>query len=201
MTPFELYMRKTACGKGWKRIVGEAGDLKLCVVDGNHVRTCIGDVDFALGGNHERYPYIPDDEVWAEDTKDLYETFGHEIFERALMKKGGSYEDSHKCALAWEMAVRGVRKPSEDMANEGRHRPSEGKLDKKADIQPGAFESRQIPDVDTQGSLVNPNPTEPEPKENGLEPMDNTTTSDQDDKTIKEPISRGSSDGGGAEPL
>ncbi len=72
---------------------------------------------------------------------------------------------------------------------------------KSADIQPTSFESNQVPNVDTQGALVNPNPTRPEPKENGLQPLDNATTSDQDDKKIEEPHSPGdgySGNSGGA---
>ena len=183
----------------WKKVVGKADGIKLCVVDGDHVRTRIGDVDFALGGNHERYTYIPDDEVWAENSNDLYETFGHEIMERALMKKGGSYDDSHKCALAWEMAVRGIRKPCESMHSEGRHhreRPLSKKafidyMRKSADIQPTSFESNQDPDVDTQGAVVDPRPVKRHP----LPQLVNATTSAEDDKVVNEPRSPTGYDG------
>ena len=195
---------KQSCDKNWKTLVGKAGGLKLCVVDGNHIRTCIGDVDFALGGNHERYPYIPDDEVWAEDTNDLFETFGHEIAERALMKKGGTYENSHKIALAWEMAVRGVTKSAkhQEVDNKALSKRAsfEGWMRKQAEPPGTAFDSRAIPDIRPDGSGVNPNPTRPEPKEIGLQRMpkpDNQTTSDEDDNSVAEPRSPGSSDGGG----
>lgn len=190
-------MIKQAC-ESWKKVVGKAGGLKLCVVDGKHVRSCIGDVDFALGGNSERYPYIPDDEVWAENSKDLYETFGHEIIERALMKKGGDYEKSHKIALAWEMATRGVKTMAEHQEVDKRALAKRACLiwlSKQAEPTGHAFDSRTTPDMDTQGSVIDPEPA----KRHQHPQFDNATTSDEDDKDIKEPLSRACSDGGGGE--
>lgn len=68
---------------------------------------------------------------------------------------------------------------------------------KRADVQPTSFESNQIPNIDTQGSVVDsrsaPRHASPE--------LENASTSADDEPIIAEPRSPGSADGGGCESL
>jgi len=79
------------------RDLGDESGKKILLVDGAKVRDLI-DVDFALGGNSARYSYVPDDEIWIENTgdqDDMAATARHEIREESLMRKGQTYDNAH----------------------------------------------------------------------------------------------------------
>lgn len=91
--------------------VGARSDaVRVVRVDGAAVRA-ERDVEFALGGHHWRYGWIPADEVWIEagvrDPVDWAATVLHELAERAAMRDlGMSYEAAHAAASAAERAWR-----------------------------------------------------------------------------------------------
>jgi hypothetical protein len=87
-----------------------ADAVRVVRVDGHAVRTG-RDVEFALGGHHWRYPWIPAGEVWVEagvaDPGDWIATVVHEVAERAIMRDlGMGYEAAHAVASAAERALR-----------------------------------------------------------------------------------------------
>lgn len=81
----------------------------IWVVDGSVIRDHI-DIEFALGGNPGRYAYVPQDEVWIEDTgdePDMDAIAAHETVESDLMIKDGfSYEEAHTQASKIETDLR-----------------------------------------------------------------------------------------------
>ena len=94
----------------WKKelIKIKPDDCKICLVDGDKVRNEF-DIEFALGGHHFRYPFIPKDEIWLEQTStsnDLSENALHEVIERIYMQKKIDYETAHSYASSVEHAIR-----------------------------------------------------------------------------------------------
>ena len=81
---------------------------KIYIVDGFDLRH--HHTEFELGGHGFVYDYIPKNEIWVEDMKnveDRRKNLAHEIFEYTLMKYGkAGYETAHKCALSMEAAIR-----------------------------------------------------------------------------------------------
>jgi len=78
------------------------------------------DVEFSLGGHYYRYPFIPENEIWVEDTSghphDVDADIYHEGFERLLMKyKGMPYEEAHSHAAIEERHLRKERIPVSDL--------------------------------------------------------------------------------------
>lgn len=79
-------------------------------VDGAAVRA-EREVEFALGGHHWRYGFIPAAEVWVEagitDPADRAATVVHELAERVAMRDLGlDYDAAHGVATAVERAWR-----------------------------------------------------------------------------------------------
>ena len=73
---------------------GRRGDLQIWVVDGSYIRTRI-DVEFTNFGQHYRYKYIPENELWLDQEADNDErTFfiEHLLVEREMMSQGMVYE-------------------------------------------------------------------------------------------------------------
>lgn len=69
--------------------------LKIWLVRGKLVRDLFN-VDFNQGGHDLVYPFIPINEVWIDDAlyyKEIPFVLIHELYERALMKKGRRYDD------------------------------------------------------------------------------------------------------------
>lgn len=88
---------------------GEKDGFKIWIVDGAHVRKDFFS-EFLYGGNNERYPFVPDREIWIDNSvssEEFETTLAHEINERNLMAKTGmSYFDAHDSSLALEVKMR-----------------------------------------------------------------------------------------------
>ena len=84
--------------------------FRVWIVDGGYVRSVIGEVEFNLGGHHWRYPFIPHQEIWVEDTgnfMDVYANVMHELIEVQAMRVDGlDYDTAHKIASSHEAAIR-----------------------------------------------------------------------------------------------
>lgn len=98
------------------RRVGAMGGKQVFLVDGAKVRNKI-DTDFALGGNSARYSYVPQGELWIEETggridKDEIETAKHEAREERKMRAGETYNQAHSEATKIEKQERGNVKTS-----------------------------------------------------------------------------------------
>jgi len=72
------------------------GELQVWIVDGSYIRGHI-DEEFTNFGQHYRYPYIPENELWidheAEDDERRFFT-DHLLTEHRLMAKGVPYEEA-----------------------------------------------------------------------------------------------------------
>lgn len=81
--------------------IGEIGPYVIWLVHGHAIRDLI-DIDFTNGGNPEVYGYIPENEIWVEDTrgprKDVACTLLHEVVETVFMQDGATYNDAHEHA-------------------------------------------------------------------------------------------------------
>lgn len=88
---------------------GEKNGFNIWIVDGALVRRTIFN-EFIYGGNDERYPFVPEKEIWVDNsiTAEEYElTVAHEINERNLMAKYKiAYFDAHDSSLALELYMR-----------------------------------------------------------------------------------------------
>src|SRR5205085_1112349 len=88
---------------------GTRDKFKIWIVDGAKIRKQIFN-EFIYGGNSERYPFIPEDEIWIDNSisSEEYETtLAHEINERNLMAKFAmTYFDAHDSSLALEVKMR-----------------------------------------------------------------------------------------------
>ncbi len=88
--------------------VESRGDLTIWVVDGAYIRGHM-DEEFTNFGQHFRYPYIPENELWIdrEATNDERPFFiDHLLVERRLMAKGVPYLDALTQADRTERAER-----------------------------------------------------------------------------------------------
>ncbi len=86
--------------------IEERGNLKIWVVDGSYIRGRI-DEEFTNFGQHYRYPYIPENELWIDQEGDSDERgffIDHLLAEHRLMAAGMPY------AKALEQADRAERK-------------------------------------------------------------------------------------------
>ncbi|MFI5144744.1 MAG: hypothetical protein ACHQJ4_04045 [Ignavibacteria bacterium] len=88
---------------------GQRDGFNIWIVDGALIRRTIFN-EFIYGGNDERYPFVPDKEIWIDNTisSEEYEmTVAHEINERRLMEKFKmAYFDAHDSSLALELQMR-----------------------------------------------------------------------------------------------
>jgi hypothetical protein len=95
--------------------VEERGDIQVWVVDGTYVRGNI-DEEFTNYGQHYRFRYIPENELWLdrEAVSDESRFFiDHLLVEHRLMKKGVPYG---KALVAADRAERKERRLSGDIA-------------------------------------------------------------------------------------
>ena len=86
--------------------IDERDDLQIWVVDGTYIRGHV-DEEFTNFGQHFRYPYIPEHELWIDregDPDERHFFIDHLLVERRLMKEGMPYEK------ALELADREERK-------------------------------------------------------------------------------------------
>jgi hypothetical protein len=88
---------------------GLAKGFEVWIVDGKIVREAV-DPEFLYGGNHERYPWIPTNEIWIDNAiscEEFHYTLEHELCERELMAlHGWSYDAAHDSALMVEQQLR-----------------------------------------------------------------------------------------------
>ncbi|MCX6169279.1 MAG: hypothetical protein NTX65_08065 [Ignavibacteriales bacterium] len=87
----------------------ERDGKKIWIVDGLIIRREIYP-EFLYGGNEERYPFIPKNEIWIDHAISVEEfeyTLAHELNERNLMARYGmSYEEAHDSSLVLEHRIR-----------------------------------------------------------------------------------------------
>ena len=100
--------------------VEEIGNLKIWVVDGAYIRSNI-DEEFTNYGQHYRFSYIPENELWLdrEAAKDEQQFFiDHLLVEHRLMAKGMSYE---KALPEADRSERKERRRTRDIAQLTKH--------------------------------------------------------------------------------
>jgi hypothetical protein len=89
--------------------VGHSHGFAIWIVDGAVIRHEIYH-EFVYGGNVQRYPWTPKQEIFIDNaiSADEYEyTLAHELYERDLMaKRGLSYDEAHDSALMLEHRMR-----------------------------------------------------------------------------------------------
>jgi hypothetical protein len=90
------------------------GDLQVWIVDGSYIRGHI-DEEFTNFGQHYRYPYIPEDELWidqeaAHDERPFF--IDHLLVEHELMAKGVPYD---KALVEADRAERRERRRAGDV--------------------------------------------------------------------------------------
>ena len=94
-----------------RRIIADFGGLRVCAVDGEAIRNLL-DVDFTMGGNAARYPYVPDGEIWVDESMsplDTAATILHEALEYHDMRdRGHAYDPAHTFASEGEIALRHI---------------------------------------------------------------------------------------------
>jgi len=110
----DVYSQSSATTGGkianvYRASLEEQNGKKVWVVDGLVIRRDIFG-EFLYGGNTQRYPWIPKNEIWIDNAISAEEfkyTLIHELHERDLMaKKGMSYADAHDSSLAIEHSLR-----------------------------------------------------------------------------------------------
>jgi len=88
---------------------GEKDGFKIWIVDGAVIRKNIFN-EFVYGGNNQRYPFVPEKEIWIDNSisaEEFETTLAHELNERNLMAKlGMTYYDAHDSSLAIEVVMR-----------------------------------------------------------------------------------------------
>lgn len=85
-----------------------SGDVKVYLVRGDLVRSLFYP-DFTQGGHDKVYKFVPKGEVWIDDDlfiKERVFVIIHELFERALMAKGMTYNKAHERASKIEYYCR-----------------------------------------------------------------------------------------------
>ena len=89
--------------------IGAVCGLAVWFVNGHYIRDNIY-IDFTEGGNHERYEWIPDGEIWIDEEvkpEEVTATIFHEFAEQKVMReKGWDYEHAHDFASGLEIAMR-----------------------------------------------------------------------------------------------
>ncbi|MGA7159662.1 MAG: hypothetical protein WBZ48_01585, partial [Bacteroidota bacterium] len=88
---------------------GTRGGFNVWIIDGDEVRRDIYPA-YLYGGNPQRYPFIPRNEIWIDNAiaaEEFEYTVAHELLERSLMaRQGMSYDDAHNRALELERTMR-----------------------------------------------------------------------------------------------
>lgn len=93
----------------YKVFMGKIDSLEIYIVDGQLVRREIFP-DFIFGGNEQRYPFVPLNEIWIDDAisaKEYTSTLQHEIKEMRLMRDFQmTYTQAHDSSLLLEVKLR-----------------------------------------------------------------------------------------------
>ncbi len=96
--------------------MGMREGFNVWIVDGAAVRRDLYPA-FLYGGNPQRYPFIPQKEIWIDNAiaaEEFEYTIAHELLERSLMaRQAMSYADAHNSALELE---RGMRRADDSLA-------------------------------------------------------------------------------------
>ncbi len=96
--------------------MGVKEGFNVWIVDGDEVRRDLYPA-FLYGGNPQRYPFIPRNEIWIDNAIAAEEfdfTLAHELCERSLMaRQGMTYDDAHNHALELE---RGMRRTDDSLS-------------------------------------------------------------------------------------
>jgi len=91
-----------------KRMLGVAGEFKIFLINGEHVRNCL-ETDFTMASHGYVSGFIPKDEIWMDDrlsVNDIVAVMHHEVFEAKLMGKEMCYADAHALATESEKKFR-----------------------------------------------------------------------------------------------
>lgn len=124
--------------------IGRRKGLDIWIVDGAKIRRELF-IDFVLGGNDQRYKFIPTGEIWIDNSVSVEElefTIIHEIFEREKMLTGMAYDQAHDLAAKEELKARINKAESIDDLRERWYKQSEsekkqtGKNDKDKETKP-----------------------------------------------------------------
>ncbi|MDD5191097.1 MAG: hypothetical protein PHE50_08670 [Dehalococcoidales bacterium] len=113
--------------------IEKRGNLKIWEVDGTYIRTHL-DEEFTNYGQHYRFKYIPEDELWLdrEANRDEQPFFiDHLLMEHRLMAKGMSYD---RAIVEADRAERRERRRAGDIARatqNGRKLPQAEKAHKR----------------------------------------------------------------------
>jgi hypothetical protein len=96
--------------------MGKVDSLEIYIVDGELVRREIYP-DFIFGGNEQRYPFVPHNEIWIDNSipnREYTTTLKHEINEMTLMReRQWTYIQAHDSSLMLEVLLRnGFREES-----------------------------------------------------------------------------------------
>jgi hypothetical protein len=93
----------------YRYLWGKQGGKEIWIVDGYKVRHTIYN-SFLYGGNDQRYPFNPKNEIWIDNALSCEEfemTLIHELNERHLMAKfGWTYLKAHDSSLQLEVKTR-----------------------------------------------------------------------------------------------
>ncbi|MBI5404567.1 MAG: hypothetical protein HY959_14360 [Ignavibacteriae bacterium] len=93
----------------YRYYIGEKEGFNVWIVDGALIRQNIFN-EFIYGGNDQRYPFVPLNEIWIDNSisaEEFETTLAHEICERNLMMKYGlTYFDAHDSSLMLELGMR-----------------------------------------------------------------------------------------------
>ena len=102
------------------RKLATVGPIVVWLVDGLWVRTnCY--LDFICGGHSRRYDFIPDGQVWIDNSQPKEEwafITAHELFEYALMDKQMKYGQAHPMANEMEKLLRGIQQQAGKALND-----------------------------------------------------------------------------------
>lgn len=93
-----------------KTEIGRYYDYIIYLVPGTQIRN-EQDIDFTEGGNYKRYNYIPENEIWIDNTlpvSDIIPTMVHEYKECEAMKSGAVYDKAHELANTFEAKARKI---------------------------------------------------------------------------------------------
>ncbi len=102
------------------KLIEERGDLKVWVVDGTYIRGHI-DEEFTNYGQHYRFSYIPQNELWLDREAAQDETqffIDHLLVEHRLMAKGMPYG---KALVEADRAERNERRRAGDLGRVMKH--------------------------------------------------------------------------------
>lgn len=92
--------------------ITDLNGVAVWLVDGIKIRGGLkaGDIDFTMGGQGYRYLYVPENEIWIDNSNahrgDLEPVIWHEYLERHLMRGGMGYDDAHALASGLEATLR-----------------------------------------------------------------------------------------------